>query len=143
MSDSPKGAEPRGPQVPSSDDQLFRQVHPAHLHEGRIARIAFEVKERDQGLLSVSMASKTTPEAAFKHYTDGLKLASIGVYAVTCAECYTEALKVWEDPEVNPLPDPAHGIIDFREHLASRTEKKRKEAQLARLANDRGPVFKP
>lgn len=143
MNNSPKSTEPRGAQVPNSDDQLFRQVHPAHLHEGRVARIAFEVKDRDQGLLSISLGSKTTAEAAFKHYTAVLKLRSSGVYAVTTAECYAEALKVWEDPEDNPVPDPAHGVIDFRDYLANKAEKKRREAQLARIADARGPIHKP
>jgi hypothetical protein len=134
---------PRGPRVLELEKDTFRQVHPNNVHEGRLTRCAFEVKDWDNGLLSIALSTKTTAEAAHKHFTEKLGRKSCGVYAVTVGDCDRESLKVWEDPETEPPPDPAHGVIDFRDCLADKKEKKRREVLLARIADQRGPVYRP
>jgi hypothetical protein len=136
-------AEPRGPVVEDLDSETFRQIPSGFLHEGRVARCAFEVKERDKGLLSIALSTKTTAEAAYTHHTGTLGLKSVAVYAVKVGQCEGEGLKVWEDPETDPPPNPAHGVIDFRGCLADKAGKKRREYRLAQIATERGPVYTP
>ena len=133
--------EPRGPRIVDQSASCLRQVHPANLHGGRLTRVAFEVKEWDGGLLSVSSSLKTTPQRSFEHYTTTLGMKSAAVYAVTVKECEGESLGVFEDPETNP-PDDAHAVIDFRS-VTQKALKKAKETTLARLADQRGAVYQP
>ncbi len=140
MTEKSDELEPRGPRITEMDSRCLRQVHPANLQNGRLTRVAFEVKEWDKGLLSVFSDRKTTPEEAFEHYTKVLNRKSAAVYAVTVAECESEKLPVHEDPETDPVPFEAHAVIDFRQFVADKAIKKAKETRLARLAETRGPL---
>lgn len=73
-----------------------------------------------------------TPQQAYTHYTRTLMLNSVGVMAVTVAECQQQELPV--------VPDPAsfaeHVLVDFRAFSNSDIETKAK--RLAQAARFRG-----
>jgi hypothetical protein len=137
--------EPGGPKVEAPSEECFRQVHPNFIVRGRLTEMAFRLKSRDYGLLSISLSSKTSAATAHAVYTstigqDGKPLKSAAVYAVTVAECSQVRLDVYEDPKAN---DPAHGSIDLRHVLADEDQRKTKQIQLKDFAEARGCVFTP
>lgn len=127
------------PQEPLSDDTelLFRQVNPGFVRDGRVGSQAFRPTPKDHRMLSVARGAVTTPEAAFIHHTECLKLSSAGTWAVTVGECTELGLPVRPDEVTEgPCPDPAHAVIDFAALTNSKVEAH--GARLARRANDRG-----
>jgi hypothetical protein len=105
---------PLGPQLTDPEEQLLRQVHPSWIQAGRPTSQAFKPTPKDEGLLSVSRGAKTTAAAAFELHTNGKGCQSIGVWGLTVANCSDLKLNVHEDPLQEPVPDPAHSVIDFR-----------------------------
>jgi hypothetical protein len=105
----------RGPKLQDSAEKLLRQVHPSFIVAGRPSSQAFRPTKKDEGQLSVSMGSKTTPAQAFELHTRAKGLASAGVWSVTVGDCETFGLDAYEDSVVEPLPDPAHAVVDFAE----------------------------
>lgn len=91
---------------------LFRQVPPSWFEDGEPSSQAFRPTKKDEGMLSVALASKTTAEAAFRHHTDGLGLKSVGTWAVSVEDVSSVELTAYKDPVDG---DPAHGFIDFRD----------------------------
>lgn len=71
-------------------------------------------------------------EDAWSHYVKELKLSSVGVVAVTVAECEERVLPVAPDPE----PFPEHVVIKFDDY--SNSQIKTKAKQLTRAAEARG-----
>ena len=71
----------------NSETLLLRQVHPSFVQNGRITTQAFTPTLRDQNRLSVYDGDLIEAEPAWIHYTSILDLQSIGVVAVTVAEC--------------------------------------------------------
>ena len=92
---------------------LLRQVNPNWVREGRITSQVFRPTPKDKGQLSVYDGDQMTPQQAYTHYTRTLMLNSVGVMAVTVAECQQQELPV--------VPDPAsfaeHVLVDFRAFL--------------------------
>ena len=90
---------------------LFRQVHPSWVHDGVPTSQAFTPTPKDEGELSIARGSRTTAEAAYKHYTTVQKFASAGTWAVTVSEANDAGLECFDDDQPDLL---AHGIVDFR-----------------------------
>lgn len=112
---------------------LFRQVHPSWVHDGVPTSQAFTPTPKDEGELSIARGSRTTAEAAYKHYTTVQKFASAGTWAVTVGEANDAELQSFDDDQPDLL---AHGFVDFRG--LGRKEAKRKGMLLAAHARTRG-----
>ena len=103
----------RGPKLTDLDELLFRQVHPAWIEAGRPTTQAFRPSAKDEGLLSVARGSKTTAASAFELHTQTRRLASVGVWGFRVRDCSEIALDAYDDPVTDPVPDPAHAVVDF------------------------------
>ena len=114
------------------DTLLLRQVNPGWIREGRITSQAFKPTAKDQGKLSVYDGDRMTAQQAYCHYAYKLCLTSVGVMALTVAECGKQELPVTPDPE----PFPEHVVIDFRD--CSNADIKTKAQYLTRAAVLRG-----
>jgi hypothetical protein len=123
---------------------LYRQVHPSFVRDGRPSSQAFRPTPKDENKVSVSRATLTTAEAAHRHFTEMLGLASAGTWGVTVEECTQQALPVWTDPVIAPpaaVADPAHAVIDFEG--ISKSQAEAKATRLTRLAVARGRLHPP
>ena len=109
---------------------LYRQVHPGWIRNGRLSSQAFRPTPKDRERLSVYDGDQITPEAAYIHYSQSYM--SAGVLAVTAGECRNLHLPVVPDPS----PFPEHVAIDFS-HF-SKSQAGRLAKRLAKLARDRG-----
>jgi hypothetical protein len=91
---------------------LLRQVHPNFFSDGEVSSQAFFPFPKDNGKLSLSVydGDQITPEASYRHYTEGLGLESVGVWAVTGVEVMSAGLKHRPDPVGG---NPAHVVVDF------------------------------
>lgn len=106
---------------------LLRQVHPQFLKDEQLSSQAFFPFPKDAGRLSTYDGDQVSAEASYRHYTGTLKLASIGVWAVTGLESSGLELAY----ESDPLPDStAHAVIDFGQHNDKQCRK------LAKLLRD-------
>ncbi len=114
------------------DILLLRQVNPGWIREGRITSQAFKPTAKDQKKLSVYDGDRMTAQQAYRHYTQQLRLTSVGVMALTVAECWQQELPVTCDPE----PFQEHVVIDFRD--CSNADIKTKAKYLTRAAVLRG-----
>ncbi|MDE0448052.1 MAG: hypothetical protein OXH96_15420 [Spirochaetaceae bacterium] len=94
----------------TQDSLLFRQVNPNFVREGRITSQVFKPTPKDGKLLSVYDGELITAQNSYMHYTVRLGFSSLGVVAVTPAECGKLDLRVNSDP----IPFPEHAVIDFR-----------------------------
>lgn len=133
------------PPLTDDDERLFRQVHPHDFRDGRVVSSAFNPSKDHDYELSVAQETKTTPEGAYLHHTEKLKLASKGTWAVTVGEARAEQLASYPDPIPPPkdaVPDPAHTIIDFSP-VSTGGLRKAKAALLARKATERGCLHTP
>jgi hypothetical protein len=92
-----------------NDTLLLRQIHPRFIQNGRVTSQAFRPTPKDKKKLSVYDGDMIDPEAAYRHYTEELKLSSTGVMAVSVEECNEIGLTPQPDPE----PFPEHAVIDF------------------------------
>lgn len=93
----------------NNDTRLLRQVHQSFIRHGRITSQVFKPTPKDNKQLSVYDGDQITPENAWIHYTVQLSLPSIGVVAVTFAECINQGLRIIPDPSAFP----EHVLIDF------------------------------
>lgn len=75
------------------------------------------------------------PQPAYRHYTETLDCASIGVLGVTVAECTELNLPVIPDPE----PFPEHVVLDYSAFPKNTIETKSK--LLKAKAETRGWLF--
>jgi hypothetical protein len=150
---------PRGAKLGSSENLLFRQVHPSFVDgTGRPSIQAWRLRPSEDGYLSVSDGSHTTADKAHALYltqknSEGDFLRSVGVWAVSCAEVYAavpgvEALEAYGDPKVrgegtppSDVDDPAHALIRLG-HLSEK-QMKVQRARLHSMANARGARFTP
>ena len=71
----------------TQDSLLFRHVNPNFVREGRITSQVFKPTPKDKKLLSVYDGELITAQNAYMHYTVRLGFSSVGVVAVTPAEC--------------------------------------------------------
>ncbi len=127
-----------GPKLLVAGEDLYRQINPNFIQEGRVSGQAFTPTRKDLSLLSVDQSSLTTAEASFELFTTGLNLRSAGIYGVTVGE----ASGVGLDSYSNPLPsNPAHAVVDFRNLSNGQTQNK--GSKLAAIARDKGPKYWP
>lgn len=116
---------------------LLRQVHPTFIKDDEPTSQTFRPTPKDEFKLSVYDGDQIEPEPSWLHYTMQLMLKSIGVVAVTVAECDNESLTVQPDPE----PFPEHVTIDF---TGLSTKQRKDTAELLRdLAVARGWLYQP
>lgn len=106
---------------------LHRQVNPSWVQQGRVTSQVFKPTPKDDRCLSVYDGDQVTALQAWQHYTTELGFASIGVLAVTVAEC--EAIELTAEPD--PKPFPAHAVIRFDRCTSSQVEKKAKRLKAA------------
>ncbi len=114
---------------------LFRQVNPSWVQDGHITSQVFKPTAKDNKRLSVYDGDRINAENSWKHYTKSLGYESVGVLAVTVAECEREDLSV----ESDPTPFPEHAVIDFTGIAES--EMKRKAKRLKAAAESRGWLY--
>jgi hypothetical protein len=116
-----------------TDDTLFlRQVHPSFVQHGRVTSQAFRPTPKDELRLSGYDGDLIEPEPAWQHYTATLRLASVGVLAVSVRECTALELPVYSDPE----PFPEHVVIDYSEVQKSAIERISKKLKAKAAARD-------
>ena len=114
------------------DTLLFRQVNPSWVQAGRVTSQVFKPTTKDKKRLSVYNGDLVSAEASWLHYTNELRFSSVGVLAVTVAECERQALTA----EPDPAPFPAHAVIKFDNCSTSEIVKKAK--YLKQFAEERG-----
>jgi hypothetical protein len=88
---------------------LHRQVHPAWVQQGRVTSQVFRPTPKDEKRLSVYDGDQISAENAWRHFTEALGRASVGVMAVSVKDCIDQSLQVFPDPD----PFPEHAVIDF------------------------------
>lgn len=119
----------------NKETQLYRQVNPAWVQQGRITSQAFKPTPKDQKRLSVYDGDLLSAEEAWSHYNAELGFSSVGVLAVSCAECEDLELPVVSDP----TPFLQHALICFDACTASQIERKAKK--LRARAEERGWLY--
>jgi hypothetical protein len=118
------------------DTLLHRQVNPSWVQQGRITSQVFKPTPKDQRRLSVYDGDQVTALQAWNHYTSELGLSSMGVVAVTVAECKGLDLTAEPDPEAFP----SHAVIKFDTCTASQIERSAKRLKLH--AESRGWLYR-
>lgn len=109
---------------------LYRQVNESWLQQGAPSSQTFRPTQKDNGKPSVYDGDIiVSAEAAYIHWTEDLKLTSVGVLAVTEAECSGKNLPAVTDG----VPFPAHATIDFTK-CTSTGEIKRLAGELTKLS---------
>ncbi len=111
---------------------LLRQIHPSFIQAGRVTSQAFRPTPKDEKKLSVYDGDQISCEDAWEHYTDVLKLKSIGTQKLTIEECQRYGLTVIADP----MTFKEHMLIDFSNF--SEREIKKKAKSLRSFAEKRG-----
>ena len=91
------------------DTLLLRQIHPSFVQDGRVTSQAFRPTPKDEHRLSVDNGDRIQAEASWQRFTSNPACSSVGVQAVTPAECQAQDLPVIEDGH----PYPEHCSIDF------------------------------
>ena len=116
----------------TDDTLLLRQVNPAWIQSGRITSQVFRPTPKDSKRLSVYDGDQISAEEAWSHYVKELELSSVGVVAVTVAECEEQDLPV--TPDIAPFPE--HVVIQF--DGCSNSQIKTKAKRLTQAAEGRG-----
>lgn len=98
---------------------LYRLINPSWVQAGRVTSQAFRPTPKDDNKLSVYDGDLIRPEAAWQHFTEQRGLASIGIVAVSVAECAEVELPACSDPG----DFPEHAIIDFTGKSNSQRDK--------------------
>ena len=88
---------------------LLRQIHPTWHQQGRVTSQAFRPTPKDEDKLSAYDGDLIEAKPAWEHYTTVQKKESIGVLAVTVAECSALKLTAASSPKVFK----EHCHIDF------------------------------
>lgn len=117
------------------DTLLLRQIHPSFIQDGRVTSQAFRPTPKDEFLLSVDNGDRLSAEASWQRFTANPACKSIGVQAVSVAECAEQALPVIQDG----VPHPEHCSVDFAAFDKKAIEKKSK--LLRTHAEARGWLF--
>lgn len=115
---------------------LLRQIHPAFIQHNKITSQAFRPTPKDEKLLSVDNGDKVIGAESWKRFTQNPQCQSVGVMAVSYAECEIQELKVIEDG----TPYPEHCSINFNDLTNGQISKKSK--RLKSYAEQRDWVFK-
>lgn len=114
---------------------LYRQINPKWKQGDGVNSQAFEPSRSHDRLLSVYDGDLISAEESWIHFTRSR--CSIGVLAVTIAECHTQDLEVRPEPQ----EFKEHAVIDFRNITNKKRE--RKADRLTEYANQRGWCFHP
>lgn len=101
---------------------LLRQIHPSFIQDGRVTSQAFRPSPKDEFLLSVDDGDRVSAEASWQRFIANPACKSIGVQAVSQAECIAQALPVIEDG----IPHPEHCSINYTAFDKKSMEKKAK-----------------
>ncbi|WP_159039110.1 hypothetical protein [Streptomyces sp. JHA19] len=144
MQDDVSGLRPGEVELTDADEEIWRQVNPAFVHDGRVSSQAFTPTTKDAGELSTNRATKVTPQAAFEYHIQQLELPSAGVYSLTVGEVAEVSLRVVDDSAVQddePRP-PGHAYVDFKGVSAGKRAKKI-GANLREKAEGRGWRYRP
>lgn len=104
------------------DTLLLRQIHPSFIQDGRITSQAFRPTPKDEFLLSVDDGDRISAEASWQRFTANPACKSVGVQAVSKAECTAQELTVIEDG----IPHPELCSVDFTAFDKTAIEKKSK-----------------
>lgn len=120
----------------TDDTLLLRQVHPSWIQLGRITSQLFKPTPKDQKRLSVYDGDQMTAKDSCIHFTEQLRHSSVGVMAVTVAECQALDLPAESDPE----PFPAHAIIRF-DNCDPNSHVEKKAKVLKTKAESRGWLY--
>ncbi|MGM0558143.1 MAG: hypothetical protein ACQEVA_17295 [Myxococcota bacterium] len=91
--------------------------------------------------MSVDRDSLANAQEAYELYTGEKELDSAGTWSVTVGECDELGLQCFEDPIEEPVPDPAHALIDFTD--LSKSQRKKRAKKLRDRATDRGATYRP
>lgn len=118
------------------DTLLLRQIHPSFMQYGRVTSQAFRPTPKDEGFLSVDDGDRISAESSWQRFITNPGCKSVGVQAVSQAECSAQALTVIEDG--NPYPE--HCSINFTAFDKKTIEKKSK--LLRTQAETRGWLFR-
>lgn len=121
----------------NSETKLLRQINPSWIEDGRPTSMAFTPSPKDEGRLSVYDGDQIDAADSWRHFTEVQGLASIGVLAVTVAECEEESVQ----PQADPEPFEEHAVIDF--NSLSGSQAKKVGRRLRDRAMDRGWLFRP
>jgi hypothetical protein len=130
----------------TTDDLLHRQVHPTNMDDGAPSYLAFLPTTKDEGLLSTSRDSVLNAEAAYRHHTGSLGLASAGSWSVSLEEVANLAADDATPPIHLPAIDdgddahPGHVSLDFR-GLATKPLRHAAAKGLRLAATSRGRSF--
>lgn len=116
---------------------LLRQINPGWVQNKRVTSQAFRPTPKDENLLSAYNGDLIGAEASWRHFTTERGRASVGVYAVSQAECATLDLPARPDP--NEFPE--HAVIDFTGVGSSAADRKSKV--LRNHTEARGWLFEP
>ncbi|MBK1718466.1 hypothetical protein [Thiocystis violacea] len=119
----------------NAETSLLRQIHPNFVQAGRVTSQAFRPTPKDEQRLSVDNGDQIHVKAAWERFVSDPACSSVGVMAVTHAECEVQSLPVIEDG----VPYPEHCSIDFS--AFEKREIERKAKHLSRQAQDRGWLF--
>jgi hypothetical protein len=141
---APTRKRPKGPKLGNPSELLFRQVIPQYYVKGELDEAAFRLTPADDGLLSISLESKTTAKDAYELHTGVKGRKSVGVWAVSVKESNDVKLDAYSDPTQRPadaFDDPAHGCIDFQGN--PKPDERLKRKQLVAFAEKRGSVYLP
>lgn len=101
-------------------EMLLRQVHPKCVTAGVPTSLAFRPSpKRDQGELSVTLGSLTTPAEAFEHHTLSRHMESAGTWGLLVDDLTDHRVTVAAGRSMQAYAqafedDPAHGFVDFR-----------------------------
>lgn len=115
---------------------LLRQIHPSFIHDGRVTSQAFRPTPKDEFLLSVDDGDRVSAEASWRRFVSNPACTSVGMQAVSQAECVAQELSVIEDG----TPHPEHCSVDYRVFDKKTIEKKSK--LLRAKADMRGWLFR-
>jgi hypothetical protein len=110
------------------DTRLLRQIHPGFVQDGRVTSQAFRPTPKDEFLLSVDDGDRVSAEASWQRFIANPACKSVGVQAVSLAECTAQELPVIEDG----APHPEHCSIDFTAGASIKKRLKRNPSCCAR-----------
>ena len=118
------------------DTLLLRQIHPNFIQDGRVTSQAFRPTPKDEFLLSVDDGDRVNADASWQRFIANPDCKSIGVQALSQAECTEQELSVIEDGN----PHAEHCSVDFTAFDKKTIEKKSK--LLRAQAETRGWLFR-
>jgi hypothetical protein len=119
----------------NSDTLLLRQINPSFVQNGRVTSQAFRPTPKDENKLSVYDGDQITAEASWQHFTSNPLCRSVGVMAVSYAQCMEQTVPVVADG----IPFPEHAYFDFSGIKEGEIKKKAKA--LSVKAQERGWLY--